>query len=82
MYICSCYIFVRDLDSMCMLRHHVLTVTGKGRHHCTQSIKSQNRGSAVWLKLKDDKNLHCGTCYWVTFNQSWSHGSGNHSQLA
>ena len=50
-----------------------------------QSIKSQNRGNAVWLELKDDKNVHNGACYWVTFNQnylfisSWSHGSDNHN---
>ena len=50
--------------------------------------ESRSHGSAVWLELKDDKNVHHGACYWVTFNQSyllissWSHDNGNHSQLA
>ena len=87
-YIYLCVI-LHSNHSMCMLRYHVVDCLLRLAKVVINAVdESRSRGSAVWLELKDDKNVHHGACYWVTFNQSylfissWSHGSGNHSQLA
>ena len=87
-YIYLCVILDSN-HSMRMLRHRVVDrLLRLVKVIIINTVESWSRGSAVWLELIDDKNVHHGVCYWVTFNQSylftmsWSHGSGNHSQLA
>jgi hypothetical protein len=63
-------------------RGRPLMGTGKGHHQRSRSNVGTCRGSEVSLELKDDKNVHHGACYWVTFNHRGSQSLQNHVAIS